>query len=107
MSKTAKDYILGLSERFDGAKHAGAETVFHFEIEGEGGGQFTAAINDGKCTTNEGFHGEAKCVVKSLDTTFVDILEGRTNPQMAVFGGKLKISNLGEMMKYAKSFGLM
>ncbi|MBK8429598.1 MAG: hypothetical protein IPL27_28240 [Lewinellaceae bacterium] len=35
------------------------------------------------------------------------MLSGDLNPMMAMMTGKLKISNPGEMLKYAKMFGLM
>ena len=38
---------------------------------------------------------------------FFESLPSKVNPMMAMMTGKLKISNPGEMMKYAKVFGLM
>ena len=35
------------------------------------------------------------------------LLNKDVNPMMALLTGKLKISNQGEMLKYAKIFGLM
>ncbi|MGA1583626.1 MAG: SCP2 sterol-binding domain-containing protein [Saprospiraceae bacterium] len=38
--------------------------------------------------------------------TLGKVISGNMNPMMAVMSGKLKISNLTEMMTYAKIFGL-
>lgn len=105
---TAKELIMKLPEKFVAESVApDAETVFHFRIKGEGGGDFTARIKDQKCEVVEGLEGDAKCVVKASDKNLLKVVNKELNAQMAVFTGKLKISNLGEMMKYAKTFGLM
>ncbi len=103
---TAKELLKSLEENFDGSK-VDANTLFHFVLEGDSGGDFTVEIEDGACKVSEGLTGDAKCVVKSTDQTFIDVLTKKVNPTMAVMSGKLKISNIGEMMKFAKPFGLM
>ncbi len=85
----------------------GMETLFHFDLEGEGGGQYTVKVKDGKLEVNPGLNEEPKCVVKASTDTLMGIVEGKINPMMAVMTGKIKISNPGEMIKYAKIFGLM
>lgn len=104
---TARDFILSLATRFNPEAVPGASSVFHFKIIGDGGGDFTASVEDGVCKVEEGLFGDPKCVVSATDENLVKIVNGELNGQMAVFMGKLKISNLGEMMKFAKPFGLM
>ncbi|MGE0637765.1 MAG: acyl-CoA dehydrogenase family protein [Bacteroidia bacterium] len=100
----ASEIIKSLPERFKADKAQGVNTRFHFEIEGETGGHFTAIVVDGVCTVEEGLNGEAKCVVRAKATDYEDVELGRTNPQMAVMMGKIKISNLGEMMGFVNYF---
>ncbi len=100
----ASEIIKSLPERFKADKAAGVNTRFHFEIEGETGGHFTAIVVDGICTVEDGLNGEAKCVVRAKATDYEDVELGRTNPQMAVMMGKIKISNLGEMMGFVNYF---
>lgn len=104
---SAKDFILGLPEKVNSAAIEGHNTRFHFEIEGEGGGEFTVAIDEGDISAAEGLEGEPSCKVKAKSEHLMAVLKGDMNPMTAVFTGKLKISNPGEMMKYAKIFGLM
>lgn len=104
---TAKDFILTLPEKVKPEVLDGLETRFHFDISGDNGGQYTIAVEDGKMTTTEGLVGEPKCAVKTSDTTLIGLLKKDINPMMALLTGKLKISNQGEMLKYAKIFGLM
>ncbi|MFT4663858.1 MAG: putative sterol carrier protein [Polaribacter sp.] len=104
---TAKDFILNLPSQVKPEVIAGLETRFHFDISGPNGGQYTVAVEDGKMTTSEGLVGEPKCAVKSSDQTLIGLLKKDVNPMMALLTGKLKITNQGEMLKYAKIFGLM
>jgi putative sterol carrier protein len=104
---TARDFILSLATRFNPEAVPGASSVFHFDVTGNGGGKFTASVHEGVCKVEEGLMGEPKCIVTVSDENLVKIVKGELNGQMAVFMGKLKISNLSEMMKFAKPFGLM
>ena len=100
---TAKEIILGLPNRFKGDS-ATDNGTFHFKIDGEGGGDFTVSVADGNCTVAEGLQGEADCVISSNDSDFVDAETGVVNKQMAVMMGKIRISNLGAMMKFLSLF---
>ena len=100
----ASEIIKSLPQRLKADKVAGVNTVFHFDIEGETGGHFTVALADGVCKVEEGLKGEAKCIVRAKATDYEDVELGRTNPQMAVMMGKIKISNLGEMMGFVNYF---
>jgi acyl-CoA dehydrogenase len=101
---TAKEILLSLPTRLKADKVAGVDTLFHFNVAGPNGGEFSVAIKDGACTVTEGFQGDAKCVVTTQDSVYEDVELGRTNPQMAVMMGKIKITNIGEMMKFAGFF---
>jgi putative sterol carrier protein len=106
MSKleTARDILYSLPARLKKEKAEGLESIFHFTLEGENGGDFTVALKDGVCTVEEGHNGDAACVVKSKASTYADVELGKTNANMAVMMGKIKISNLGEMMKFISLF---
>ena len=104
---TAKEFLMGLPDKVRPETLEGLETVFHFDIEGDGGGQVTVKVEEGTCVAEEGLHGDPRCVVKAKEGNLMNVLKGETNPLMAVLTGKLKISNQGEMLKYAKIFGLM
>ena len=107
MATTAKEFIMSIPDRINKEAIADANTCFHFLVSGDGGGEFTATIKDGEATVVEGLEGESKCTIKTKEKTLLAILDGKQNPQMAVLMGKLKISNLNEMMKFAKIMGLM
>jgi len=103
--ETARDIILSLQQRFRPEKLEGDfETVFHFDIEGKNGGHFTATIDRGQCTVAEGLQGEPKCVIKTTDTVYEEIELGKRSAEMTFMMGKIKVSNLNEMLKFTKLF---
>ncbi|MEO6130717.1 MAG: SCP2 sterol-binding domain-containing protein [Saprospiraceae bacterium] len=103
----SREYLYALSSKVSPDTIEGLETVFHFDLEGDGGGQYTVKVADGKVDVSDGLKGEANCVVRAHEDTFHKLIEGDLNPMMAVLTGKVKISNQGEMLRYAKLFGLM
>jgi alkylation response protein AidB-like acyl-CoA dehydrogenase/putative sterol carrier protein len=101
--QTAKEILYSLPGRLKIDKvEDGLEAIFHFKMEGEG--DFTIGIKDKQVTVEEGLHGTPTCEVKAKASDYADIELGRTNPQMAFMMGKIKISNLGEMMKFMGLF---
>ncbi len=103
----AKDFILSLPDTVKPEWLNDVDTNFHFDIDGDGGGQFSVIVKDNKMEVFEQFEGEPKCKVTAKEKNFIALLRGELNPMMAVFTGKLKISNTAEIMKYAKLFGIM
>lgn len=98
---TAKEIVLALPSRFKGGDDSG---LFHFKLDGESGGEFTVSVGNGSCTAVEGLEGEPDCVISAAASDFEDAELGRVNKQMAVMMGKIKISNLGAMMKFLGMF---
>ena len=103
---TAIEFLENLPAKVPAAALEGVSTVFHFEISGDGGGQRTVSVEGQQLKVEAGLNGSATCVVKADADDFMKVIRGDINPMMAVMTGKIKISNVGEMMKYAKMFGL-
>ncbi len=100
------EFIISLPNAVKEEWLEGVETVFHFDIEGDTGGKYTVLVKDRQMEVHEALIEEPKCVVKTKEVHFLQLLKGELNPMMAVFTGKLKVSNPGEIMKYAKLFGI-
>lgn len=100
-----KSFLFSLPEKTSPAALEGQNTVFHFDVADAG--QFTVAVSDGKMNVQEGLSGDPSCKVSCSADSFGKLISGDLNPMMAMMTGKLKISNPGEMLKYAKMFGLM
>lgn len=102
--ETAADIIRSLCDRFQPEKAGDYSSVFQFDLSGDGGGQFTVTIENGSCRVEPGLQGQAKCLVQASAATYSDIEFGRTNAEMAFMTGKIKISNVGEMLRFVKLF---
>jgi len=101
---TAKEYLQNTAAKLDGTEMEDVNTTLHFDFGSE---TYTMQVAGGKAELKEGFEGDAECVIKANEEDFVKIATGDMNPMMAMMMGKLKISNPGAMMKYAKMLGLM
>lgn len=104
---TSRDFLYGLPSKVSPSAIEGLDTVFHFDLDGENGGQYTITVADQKVTVTDGLIGDPKCVVRTSGENFINLATGELNPMMAVLTGKVKITNQGEMLRYAKIFGLM
>ncbi len=103
--ETAREIVMSLKERFRPEKaEPGYEGIFHLNISGERGGKYTVSIANGDLTVDEGNNGPASCVVEAKDDVYEDVEWGRTNAQMAVMFGKIKVSDIGEMLDFIPLF---
>ena len=103
LPETAKEILYSLPGRLKEDKvDDSTEGVFHFRMEGEG--DYTITLKNKQVTVEEGLIGTPTCEVKAKASDYADIELGKTNPQMAFMMGKIKISNLGEMMKFMGLF---
>ncbi len=103
--KTAKEIIYSLPQRLKTDKvDANAESTFHFKLDGPTGGQFTAVLKNKQVEVSDGLNGEATCVISAKANDYEDLELGRGNPQMMFMMGKIKVTNLGEVMKFVTYF---
>lgn len=101
----AKEFLFSLPQKVAPEAIEGHNTLFHFNIADSG--QYSVEINDGKMAVSEGLSGTPTCKVEISAQNLSKLLSGDLNAMMAMTMGKLKISNIGEMLKYAKIFGIM
>lgn len=100
-----KQFLFDLPSKVAPSAIEGMSTLFHFDMGDSGA--YTVQLDNGKMDVSEGLSGEPTCKVTTTAETLSKVISGDTNPMMAMMTGKLKISNPGEMLKYAKIFGLM
>ena len=100
----ARAIILALPSRLKKEKAANISGIYHFDISGPNGGKYSVMLDAGNCEILEGFHGEAKCLTEVEDTVYEGIELGKSNPQEALMTGKLKVSNIMEMMTFGGLF---
>ena len=74
--------------------------VYQFNISGPSGGQWSVDCTKPGGAITSGAAASAKCTVSCTDADFLNIVNGRLNPQMAFMSGKLKIQgDMGLAMK--------
>jgi len=84
---------------------AGLEAVYQFDITGAGGGQWYAAIKDGKLDLAQGRHPSPSTTITSKAEHYLGIANGKLNEMMAFATGKVKVSgNIALAMKLNKIF---
>lgn len=73
--------------------------TYKFEITGENGGIWTVDLKSDPPTCKE-IDSDAECTIIVGDKDFVDIVNGKLNPQMAFMTGKLKVKgNMAHALK--------
>ncbi|MGE0709339.1 MAG: SDR family NAD(P)-dependent oxidoreductase [Planctomycetota bacterium] len=92
-----------LPEVFVPERAKGWKAVIHFDIAG--GDPWTVKV-DGTCTTTKGKEGAATCVVSVDAETYAAVVKGELKPEKAFMAGKIKASNLGDMMKFGGAFDM-
>lgn len=101
---TLEDYFGSLAQKVKAEDLAGIDTRINFDLKGR---NMFVTVKDQKIEAAEGIAQDAEVNITVKEEDLLSIIQGNTNPMMAMMMGKLKISNPGAMMKYAKILGLM
>ena len=80
-----------MPERFNKAAAAGISATYQFDLTGDGGGTYNVKIADQECEVAEGVSDSANITITMAASDYLDMINGKLNPQMAFMGGKLKI----------------
>ncbi len=70
----------------------------------EGADNYTVDIKDQKVNVQSGYHGTPTCKISVSAETMAGMIEGKISGQQAFLGGKIKASNMGDMIKFGKVF---
>jgi putative sterol carrier protein len=82
----------------------GWRSRLHFRFPGDAAPEWTVVVDGASCTVAEGLAGDADCTVSAAPATFMAIATGRQNPQTAFLLGRVKVSSVGEMLRFMKVF---
>jgi acyl-CoA dehydrogenase len=103
--ETAKEIIYSLPTRLKADKVDDTATHrFHFILDGPTGGNFTVTLENKNVVILDGLVDTPTCEIRAKATDYEDLELGRGNPQMMFMMGKIKVSNLGEVMKFITYF---
>ncbi|MGE5235112.1 MAG: acyl-CoA dehydrogenase family protein [Acidobacteriota bacterium] len=101
---TAEGLIASLPGRMRPDRAEGWTTCLHFRLRGADEPEWTVRVADGQCRVAKGHEGNPSCVVEMKADTYVGIETGAVNPQVAFMMGKVKVSNIAELMRFVKAF---
>lgn len=79
-----------MPETFLKDRATGMSAVIQFDITGEGGGRWYAAIVDGGLTVAEGTHPDSQLTLSASAQDYIDISTGKLDGQLAFMTGKLR-----------------
>jgi len=102
---TVRSIFERMPETYLKDKAAGLNAVIQFDIKGDGGGQWYAAIANGELTVAEGLHETPQLTLSASAEDYVDISTGKLNGQLAFMTGKITATgNLGLAIKMNSIF---
>ena len=102
---TVKETFDAMAGRFRADKAAGVNATIQYDITGDQGGTWHAAIKDGKCTVSPGAASSPTLTVSMSSQDWLDMLSGKLSGQMAFMSGKLKLKgDMGLAMKIGGMF---
>lgn len=103
----ARKFLEDLQQRVPAESLAEYSGKIAFDLAGEQGGQYTLVISESGVIIDDGLHDDALCGLQSSFETLTRIIAREENVLMAMMMGKLKVTNQGEMIKYARILGFM
>jgi alkylation response protein AidB-like acyl-CoA dehydrogenase/putative sterol carrier protein len=102
--ETAEALLASLPGRFRPEKAADWRACLHLRLRGAARPEWTVHVADGACSVTAGLEGRPDCVIDMQAETYVGIETGRINAQVAFMMGRVKVSDIAEMMRFVKAF---
>jgi acyl dehydratase/putative sterol carrier protein len=104
-SSVTDEVFSRMAEAFLPEKGAGWTANLLFDIKGIG--EYSVEIAGGSVKTAKGKVGTPTCVINfATGDTFIDIVMGKEKAEKAFMAGKIKASNMADLMRYATSFDM-
>ena len=80
--------------------------TYQFTMEGDGGGQWSMRIGEGRADTAEGPVDPHDCEIKTKPALWMDLASGDLSPPIAIMTRKVKLGgNMALAMKLSGLFG--
>jgi len=104
---TATQWFASLPAAFRADKAAGLSAVYGFKLSGDGGGDWTIAIADQKCSVKQGAPEKADVTISSAASDWMDVVTGKAEAEGLYMSGKLSVDgDLSLAARFAELFGV-
>jgi len=80
-----------MPSRFNAQAAQGVNATYQFDLTGDNGGTYHVKIANGACQVEQGAAASPNITITMAAQDYIDMINGKLNPQMAFMGGKLKI----------------
>ena len=95
-----------MPSRFKKDAAKGLTATYQFDLSGDGGGQWYAAIANEQCEVKEVKAASPNITISMAAKDYLDMVNGKLNGQMAFMTGKLKIAgDMGLALRLQSLFG--
>jgi putative sterol carrier protein len=102
---TVEEVFAAMPVRFQKDAAAGMNAVYQYDITGDGGGKWYAAIKEGELEVVKGEHENPNITLTMADEDYLAMIAGTLDGQAAFMAGKLKIKgDMSLAMKLASIF---
>ena len=102
---TVKETFDAMAGRFRPDKAAGVNAIIQYEISGDQGGTWCAAIKDGQCAVTSGATASPTLTLGMSAQDWLDMVGVKLSCQKAFMSGKLKLKgDMGLAMKIGSMF---
>ena len=88
---TVEEVFAGMPASFQKDAAAGMNAVYQYDITGDGGGKWYAAIKEGELEVIKGEHENPNITLTMADEDYLAMIAGTLDGQAAYMTGKLKI----------------
>jgi putative sterol carrier protein len=88
---SAREALESLSGSASVEKLKGVDATILFDLQGEGGGEWTVTIDDGQVDFTEGGTGAPTLTVEARAEDLQALVKGELNPMAAFMQGRLKV----------------
>jgi putative sterol carrier protein len=89
---SCREFFSVVPERFIPGKADGIDAKYAFQLDGEGGGAWTATVRNNTISVSEGAAPDANVTYQMKASDYVDLVNGDLGGLKAVITRKLKVS---------------
>jgi len=92
VATTPKEVFAAMPSRFNKDAAKGLNATYQFDLSGDNGGKWQVIIDNGTCAIKEGAAASPSITISMTAQDYVDMSNGKLNPQVAFMSGKLRIA---------------